>query len=408
MSTKNYLLGVPDEDDKQKAAPNNYADQSAMMYGQPVQQQPAVAQPQPQAHPVQQVPQTPAQQGNLLTNMVNVAKAQYDAVKQAAQNAPKNPAPQPSAPTFTEEQLQEMQGRPNVATGGSRPLESQWARQVLSPDGVTGSPITSAEEQVAKLDKNGIAAKGINDGKRTSSAAPSASANGTQPPMVTDLAEMWQWMKENDPRETKEQREAREKKERQKKMWGAISDGISALSNLYFSSKGAPIQYDPSKLMTTKAQERYDQLKKEREQNEQNWLNSYMRLKAEERLRERDKAYSDYRQGNLERLKEKDDELIELKRQYQELQKQKAETEKKYKEALANKANSQTAYTDDRRNNPEKYTSKGKSSGKGGGKSKGTSSRGRGRSRTASGGGSSPRSSSSTRGGGGKTKFTFS
>jgi len=417
MSTTNYILGRPDDDNPRKKL---------------LQVQPVTGALQVDGAPIGVVPygagmntaggaatQQQQQQGNVMTKVANAVKAPAQTVlQQAAQGTPQQPSQPAGTPTFTAEQLEDIEKSPNVATlQGVKPLETQYAQKVLAPNGVTGSPITSADEQVAKLEQNGIASNGVTsngadddmgDGKRVQTpAAPSdaAPANDgkSEPPRDADIEEMWQWLKANDPRETEEQRKARETRERQKKMWGAISDGISALSNLYFSTKGAPIQYDPAQLMTTKAQERYDKLKKERETREQDYLNYYMKLMAEQRARNRDKAYNDYRQGNLDRLKEKDAEIIELKRQNQEIQAAKAEAEKKYKEAQAAKAEADARY----RQEQQKYVGQpkaGKTTGKR--SSGGTSSRGR----TSGGRGSS---SSRTQGrgggngGGGKQKFTF-
>lgn len=49
--------------------------------------------------------------------------------------------------------------------------------------------------------------------------------------------------------ETEEQRKKRERMERSKKVIGAVSDGLRALSNLFFTAKGAPSMYDPNSSM---------------------------------------------------------------------------------------------------------------------------------------------------------------
>ena len=49
--------------------------------------------------------------------------------------------------------------------------------------------------------------------------------------------------------ETEEQRKKRERMERSKKVIGAVSDGLRALGNLFFTSKGAPSMYDPNSSM---------------------------------------------------------------------------------------------------------------------------------------------------------------
>lgn len=49
--------------------------------------------------------------------------------------------------------------------------------------------------------------------------------------------------------ETEEQRKKRERMERSKKVIGAVSDGLRALGNLFFTAKGAPSMYDPNSSM---------------------------------------------------------------------------------------------------------------------------------------------------------------
>lgn len=61
--------------------------------------------------------------------------------------------------------------------------------------------------------------------------------------------------------ETPEEKAKREKKEKREAVFSALGDGISALANLYFTTKGAPNAYDPTQGMSAKARERWDKLK---------------------------------------------------------------------------------------------------------------------------------------------------
>lgn len=71
-------------------------------------------------------------------------------------------------------------------------------------------------------------------------------------------------MKRNRP-ETDAERAAREKKEKRNKMFAALGDGISALSNLYFTTKGAPNMYNPSSSLSEAAQRRIEMARQARE-----------------------------------------------------------------------------------------------------------------------------------------------
>ena len=64
---------------------------------------------------------------------------------------------------------------------------------------------------------------------------------------------------------TAEEKAAQEKRHKRDQLINSIGEGISALSNLYFATKGAPDAYEPSNSLTRKAQERYEKLKAERE-----------------------------------------------------------------------------------------------------------------------------------------------
>ena len=61
--------------------------------------------------------------------------------------------------------------------------------------------------------------------------------------------------------------EAEQKRARRKKLFAGISDGISAIANLYAVSQGAPNQFNPQSTLSAKAAERYDNITKERNSN---------------------------------------------------------------------------------------------------------------------------------------------
>lgn len=73
--------------------------------------------------------------------------------------------------------------------------------------------------------------------------------------------------------ETEEERKKRERKERSKKIIAAVGDGLMALSNLYFTTKGAPNMYDHKTMsQQTPLQAQLDKLKAEREANADKYL----------------------------------------------------------------------------------------------------------------------------------------
>lgn len=98
-------------------------------------------------------------------------------------------------------------------------------------------------------------------------------ADGGTPRM--SYVEMFQKMSPYKP-PTEEELEKERKKEKREKIFAAIGDGIAALSNLFFTTQGAPNAYDPKNSLSAKAQERWDKLKKEREENGRYYTAAYM------------------------------------------------------------------------------------------------------------------------------------
>lgn len=88
----------------------------------------------------------------------------------------------------------------------------------------------------------------------------------------------WMDAEENRP-ETPEERKKRERREKSKRIIAAVSDGISALSNLYFTSQYAPNMYNHEKgSMTNAVGKRLEQLKAEREKKRDQYLNFSLKL----------------------------------------------------------------------------------------------------------------------------------
>lgn len=88
----------------------------------------------------------------------------------------------------------------------------------------------------------------------------------------------WMDAEENRP-ETEEERRKRERKEKSKKIIAAVSDGISALGNLYFTSQYAPNMYDHEKgSMTNSVDARIERMKAEREKNADKYLQFSLKL----------------------------------------------------------------------------------------------------------------------------------
>lgn len=119
----------------------------------------------------------------------------------------------------------------------------------------------------------------------------------------------WIDSEENRP-ETPEQRKKRERREKSKRIIAAVSDGISALSNLFFTTQYAPNMYNHEKgSMTNAVDARLERLKAEREKNADKYLQFSLKL------------------GDLENERAKTLRELEAQQERQKLAREKAQRE---------------------------------------------------------------------------------
>lgn len=76
-----------------------------------------------------------------------------------------------------------------------------------------------------------------------------------------------------------EEEERQRKRERSRAILSAIGDGVSALSNLYHTSKYAPDMSTPDSSLSDKAKERYDRFVQVRKENEARYNNAILRAR---------------------------------------------------------------------------------------------------------------------------------
>ena len=105
---------------------------------------------------------------------------------------------------------------------------------------------------------------------------------------------------------TQEELEKERKKQRREQIFAAIGDGISALSNLYFTTQYAPNMYSGRNTASQRVKDRWDKLAADRNANMTAYINGLMRA------RQADDAY-DYnerqwaRQLGLDKIKQQRD-----------------------------------------------------------------------------------------------------
>lgn len=187
---------------------------------------------------------------------------------------------------YTEEQHEQSQAATPatvgaVSTSGSQPQSEQPA---VSTDTEHETPTVSPEQQ-----------------QRVDATA------GTDRQIKT--IQDWMDAEGNRP-ETEEERKKRERREKSKRIIAAVSDGISALSNLYFTSQYAPDMYNHEKgSMTNAVDARLERLKAEREKNADKYLQFSLKL------------------GDLENERAKTLRELEAQQERQKLAREKAQRE---------------------------------------------------------------------------------
>ena len=182
--------------------------------------------------------------------------------------------------------VKQQSGNTNPVTDGSNvaPQDKQQTQNVEQP--------TSGQQEQPQKENNPFPTSAPDGYTRQGSEAPapsddgagttdnsSSNASGTPEKKSLTYEEMWEQMNPYKA-PTPEEVEAEKKKQRRKAMWAAIGDGVSAFANLYFVGKGSPNLLNPDgKTMSATVQERADKLKKEREDNQLQYLNGYMRAR---------------------------------------------------------------------------------------------------------------------------------
>lgn len=126
-----------------------------------------------------------------------------------------------------------------------------------------------------------------------------SSGNLEEPRQLT-YAQMYEMLNPEKP-ETDEDRQKREKKEKYEGIFSAIGDAVSALSNLYFTSKGAPNTYNPSSSMSAATKARWDKLKAEREAVRDRYNNGMLNAMMRDKEQDWRQQQSDYQKQRDEK-----------------------------------------------------------------------------------------------------------
>lgn len=188
---------------------------------------------------------------------------------------------------------------------------------------------------------DGVSAKDINKAPGSSEVELPASATKYGVLRGAPSSVVLQHMIDAIPAESEEQRKRREKAEKRNALFAAIGDGVSALSNLYFTTKGSP-SADQSKSLSKAESDRRDKARKDRESNIEKRLRLLKEQRAElnnlesQRLKDRQlEIMEKYREGQNKIARKRADDYMEYLTKKNQLEKEDKEAEAKRKDEKA-------------------------------------------------------------------------
>lgn len=159
-------------------------------------------------------------------------------------------------------------------------MNMNTAQAMLQGKGEQLTPPKDAHEQAARMNQQ--TAEGMLNGSIPTDkpSVPIVKKDEQKPqPKQLSYADMYK-MLNPEREETAEQKANREKKERTKARIAALGDGLRALSNIYFSTKGAKVVHNPESDMTKVVNKRKEYMDAQRERNRAAWLTGYQRAMA--------------------------------------------------------------------------------------------------------------------------------
>lgn len=115
---------------------------------------------------------------------------------------------------------------------------------------------------------------------------------------------------------TDEDLEKERKRQKREAVFAAIGEGISAMSNLYFTTQYAPNAFDATSGMAATTKTRFDKLKKEREANQREYMEGYLRamkMDADAAREDRNYKHTLERERLTDRYKEAADARAQAK-----------------------------------------------------------------------------------------------
>lgn len=179
-----------------------------------------------------------------------------------------NKVAQTQAPVFTQQQLDaagKKVDQMNAATPTDDAMKAARAKTIATQQAIVNGVDVNQGAQSDDEDKPSV---------------PIVKKEESKPqPKQLSYADMYK-MLNPEHQETAEQRANREKKERTKARIAALGDGLRALSNIYFATKGAKVVHNPESDMTKVVNKRKAYMDEQREKNRAAWQAGYQRALA--------------------------------------------------------------------------------------------------------------------------------
>ena len=220
-------------------------------------------------------------------------------------------------------------------------MNMNTAQAMLQGKGEQLTPPKDAHEQAARMNQQ--TAEGMLNGSIPTDkpSVPIVKKDEQKPqPKQLSYADMYK-MLNPEREETAEQKANREKKERTKARIAALGDGLRALSNIYFSTKGAKVVHNPDSDMTKAVNKRKEYMDAQREKNRAAWLTGYQKAIAlDEEARKNNMTlaelmrYHDMR-NDIDKVKnDQGQQRIDQGNRRLDLSKMKYQTDADYKKAV--------------------------------------------------------------------------
>lgn len=220
-------------------------------------------------------------------------------------------------------------------------MNMNTAQAMLQGKGEQLTPPKGAHEQAARMNQQ--TAEGMLNGSIPTDkpSVPIVKKEEQKPqPKQLSYADMYK-MLNSEHEETAEQKANREKKERTKARIAALGDGLRALSNIYFATKGARVVHNPDSDMTKVVNKRKEYMDAQREKNRAAWLAGYQRAMAlDEEARKNDLTlaeqmrYHDMQNENNKTKNDQGQRRIDQGNRRLDLSKMKYDTDADYKKAV--------------------------------------------------------------------------